>query len=75
VVPGVSIEKVEQVAAHRGVDDLINPRQPERVLGAVLVEASVVNAHPPLVCVLLANEDEVGEPLKMENFADEAGRE
>jgi hypothetical protein len=35
----------------------------------------VVNAHPPLVCVLLADEDEIGEPLRMEHFSDEAGRE
>jgi hypothetical protein len=54
---------------------LINPWQPEGVLGVVLVEVSVVNAHPPLVRVLLADEDRVGEPLKMEDFSDEAGRE
>jgi hypothetical protein len=53
---------------------LVNPRQPERVLGAVLVEVVVVDAHPPLVCVL-ADEDGVGEPLKMEDFTDKAGRE
>jgi hypothetical protein len=49
VVPGVVVEEAEQVAARRGVDDLINPWQPEGVLGAVLVEISVVDAHPPLV--------------------------
>jgi hypothetical protein len=54
---------------------LINPRQPERVLGAVLVEVSVVDAHPPLIRVLLANEDGIGEPLRIEAFSDEAGRE
>jgi hypothetical protein len=54
---------------------LIDPRQPEGVLGAVLVEVSVVDAHPPLVRVLLADEDGVGEPLRMEDFADEASRE
>jgi hypothetical protein len=36
VVPGVAVEEAEQVAARRGVDDLINPRQPEGVLGAAL---------------------------------------
>jgi hypothetical protein len=65
----------EQVAARRGVDDLIYPRQPEGVLGAVFVEVGVVDAHPPLICVLLANNDRVGEPLRMEDFSDEAGRE
>jgi hypothetical protein len=54
---------------------LVNPRQPEGVLGAVFVEVGVVDAHPPLVCVLLADEDGVGELLRMENFSDEAGHE
>jgi hypothetical protein len=75
VVPGVAIEEAEQVAARCGVDDLINPRQPKRVLGVVLVEVGVVDTHPPLVRVLLADEDGVGEPLRMENFTDEVGRE
>jgi hypothetical protein len=54
---------------------LVNPRQPERVFGAVLVEVGVVDAHPPLVRVLLADEDGVGEPLRMEDLSDEASRE
>jgi hypothetical protein len=54
---------------------LICPRQPEGVLRAVLVEVGVVDAHPPLVHVLLADEDGVGEPLRMEDFSDEADRE
>jgi hypothetical protein len=41
----------------------------------VLVEVGVIDAHPPLVRVLLADEDGVGEPLRMEYFFDEAGRE
>jgi hypothetical protein len=41
----------------------------------MLVEVGVVDAHPPLVRVLLADEDGVGEPLRMEDFFDEAGRE
>jgi hypothetical protein len=41
----------------------------------VLVEVRVVDAHPPLVRVLLADEDRVGEPLRMEDFSDEASRE
>jgi hypothetical protein len=54
---------------------LVDLRQPEGVLGVVLVEVGVVDAHPPLVRVLLADEDEVGEPLRMEDFFDEASRE
>jgi hypothetical protein len=38
----------------------------------VFVEVSVVDAHPPLVRVLLVDKDGVGEPLRMENFSDEA---
>jgi hypothetical protein len=75
VVPGVVVEEAEQVAARRGVDDLVNLRQPEGVLGAVLVEVGVVDAHPPLIRVLLADKDGVGEPLRMEDFFDEASRE
>jgi hypothetical protein len=40
----------------------------------VFVEVGVVDAHPPLVRVLLADKDEVGEPLRMEDFSDEASR-
>jgi hypothetical protein len=54
---------------------LVQPRQPEGVLGAVLVEVGVVDAHPPLIRVLLADVDGVGEPLGMEDFSDETGRE
>jgi hypothetical protein len=75
VVPGVADEEAEQVAARRGVDDLVNPRQPEGVLGAVLVKVGAVDALPPLVRVLLADEDGVGEPLRMEDFSNEASRE
>jgi hypothetical protein len=65
VVPGVAVEEAEQAAACRGVDDLIYTRQPEGVLGAVLVEVGVVDAHPPLIRVLLADENGVGKPLRM----------
>jgi hypothetical protein len=75
VVPEVAVGEAEQVAARRRVDDFINPRQPEGVLGAVLVEIGVVDAHPPLVRVLLADKDGVGKPFRMEDFSDEADRE
>jgi hypothetical protein len=75
VVGGVVVEEAEQVITHCGVDDFIDPWQPKGVLGAVLAEVGVVDTHPPLVGVLLADEDRVGEPLRMEDFRDEAGRE
>jgi hypothetical protein len=65
VVPEVAVEEAEQVAARRGVDDLVNPWQPEGVLGAMFVEISVVDAHPPLIRVLLTDEDEIGYPFRM----------
>jgi hypothetical protein len=75
VVPGVALKEAEQVAGYHGVNDLFYPQQHEGVLGAMLVEVGVVDAHPPLVRVLLADEDGVGEPLRMEDFSDEASRE
>jgi hypothetical protein len=51
---------------------LINPRQTKGVLEAVFVEISVVDRHPPLVCVLLMDEDLIGNPLRMEDFSVEA---
>jgi hypothetical protein len=75
VVSRVAVEEAEQVTTRRGIDDLINPWQLEGVLGAVFVEIGVVDAHPPLVRVLLADEDGVGKPLKMEDFSDEVDRE
>jgi hypothetical protein len=65
VVPGVAVEEAEQVAARRGVNDLVYPWKPEGILRAVLVEVGVVDAHPPLVRILLADEEGVGEPLRM----------
>jgi hypothetical protein len=41
----------------------------------VLVEVGVVDVHPSLICVVLADEDGVGKPLRMEDFTDEASRE
>jgi hypothetical protein len=38
----------------------------------VLVEVVVVDTHPPLLGVLLADEDGVGEPLRMEDFSDDS---
>jgi hypothetical protein len=54
---------------------LVDLRQPDGVLGAVFVEVSVVDAHPPLVRVLLADEDGVGDPFRMEDLFDEADHE
>jgi hypothetical protein len=39
---------------------MVNPRKPDGVLGAMFVEGGVVDAHTPLVRVLLADEDGIG---------------
>jgi hypothetical protein len=41
----------------------------------VFVEISVVDAHLPLIRVLLVDGDGVGKPHRTENFSNEAGRE
>jgi hypothetical protein len=39
MVPGIAVEEVEKVAARRGVDDLIYPRQPKGSLGQCLLSS------------------------------------
>jgi hypothetical protein len=41
----------------------------------MFVEIGIVDAHPPLVHILLADEDGVGEPLRIEDFSDEVGHD
>jgi hypothetical protein len=41
----------------------------------VFVVGGVIDAHNPLVRVLLADKDGVGVPLRMEDFSDEANCE
>ena len=72
VVPRVVVKEAEESATRRGVDDLINPRQPEGVLGAMLVEIRVVNTHPPLIGVIVPDERRVSKPLRVKDFFDEA---
>jgi hypothetical protein len=63
--------EAKQVASRHGINFLVDLWLLEGVLGAVFVEISVVGARPPLVRVLLADEDGVGEPLRMEDFSEE----
>ena len=44
---------------------------PEMILWAVLVEVCVVDTHPPLVVVLLEDENGVIQPLGVVNFFNE----
>jgi hypothetical protein len=75
MVSRVEVEKAEQVTARRGVNDLIDSRQPEGILWALFVEIGVVDTHPPFIRVLFADENGVCKPLRMEDFFDEADRE
>jgi hypothetical protein len=51
---------------------LVNARESEGVLRAVLVEVYVVDAHPPLIVVLFENEYRIHQPLGVVNFFDES---
>ena len=48
VVLGVRGQKAEGLIASGGIDHLVNSRKGKWVFRAGLVEASVVNTHPPL---------------------------
>ena len=54
---------------------MIDSRESEGIFWTVLVEVSVVDAHPLLVAVLFKNEDRIRQPLGMVNFLDEPSRE
>ena len=49
VVAGVGVEEGEEIAAGCGIDHLVDSWQRERVLGAGLVEVSIIDAHSPFV--------------------------
>ena len=53
VIAEVIVKEGEQFAAGGGVYNLVYPRQTERVLRAVFVEISVINAHSPFFIILL----------------------
>ena len=60
------------LAAGSGINYLIDAGQSERIFRASLVQAGVVYTHAPGF-VLLQNEDWVGQPLRVQDFHDEAG--
>ena len=53
------------------VDDLINSRKREIILGAVFVQRRIVNAHVKDVCVLLRDKYWVFQPGGDFDFSDE----
>jgi ribosome biogenesis GTPase A len=59
MIAGVTVKKREQLATCSGVYNLIDAREIESLLRAVLVEICVINAHPPFF-ILLLNKHRVG---------------
>ena len=74
MIARVSIQEGQELTPGGGVDDLVDLREGERVFGAGLVEAGVVDTHAPGL-VLLQDEDWIGQPLGVEHFHYEAGRQ
>ena len=74
MVAGVSVQEGQELTPGGRVDDLVDPREGERILGTGLIEAGVVDTHAPGL-VLLQDEDWVGQPLGVKHFHDEAGRQ
>jgi hypothetical protein len=72
VAAGEAIKERHDFTPGRAIDDLVDPRQQEIILGAGFVEAGEVNAHPPLVA-LLFHHDYVGEPRRVGDWLDEVG--
>ena len=56
VIAGVGVQEGQQLAPGGRVDDLVDPRESEWILGTGLVEAGVVDTHAPGL-VLLQDDD------------------
>jgi hypothetical protein len=52
MIARVAVEKGEQDAASRRVDDLVDASELEGVLRAVFIEISIVHTHPPFIIIL-----------------------
>jgi hypothetical protein len=71
----VAIEAVEErhdFASGLTIDYLVDPWQREIILGACLVEAGEIDAHPPLAALLL-HHDYVSKPHRVGDWLDEIG--
>ena len=74
VVTRVGVEEAQQLGAGYGVDDLVDPRQSKRVLGACAVQVGVVDAHAP-GAVLLQHQDRVRQPRRVDDLHDKPSGE
>jgi hypothetical protein len=52
MVTQLAVEKGEQDAANRRIDDLVDAWEHERILRLVFVEISIIHAHPPFIIIL-----------------------
>ena len=75
MITRVAVEEGEQDTPGSGVDDLVNARESEGILRAMLVEVCVVDAHPSFVVVLFEDEYWIRQPLGVVNFFDESYHE
>jgi hypothetical protein len=74
VISRIAIKEAEEYTTRRRIDNLINARQPEVILRAMLVEIDVINAHSPFI-ILFPYKDGISYPLWMDYFFNEASRE
>ena len=72
VILGVGVYEAEKFMARYYLYQLIDSREGKAILWASFIEASEVDADPPLA-ILLLHEDEIGEPFVVECLSDEAG--
>jgi hypothetical protein len=70
VIAREAVKERHNFTSGHTIDDLVDPRQREIILGAGLVETGEINAHPPLATLFL-NHDYVGELRRVGNWFNE----
>ena len=71
VVPRESVQKAEEVTPCGGVHYLVDPRVRIWILGVGLVEVHEVDAAS-LPAIVLGHNDRIGEPVSMDDLADDS---
>jgi hypothetical protein len=72
MVAGEAIEERHDFAPDRTIDDFVDPKQREVVLGAGLVKTGEIDTHSPFAALLL-HHHYVGEPCRVGNWLDKFG--
>ena len=72
VIARVGIQKREDLATRGGVDYLVYAQQRKVILWTRFVEASIINAHSPLLG-LLFNKNGIGKTVGVKYLSDESG--